>query len=72
MVRFKDKIMNLDLKKQWAIFGVIAYITSLLGLIDQLVPFTTLIYGAVFLAYATPLLIITIIRLVRKTSEIEI
>ena len=68
----KDKILNLDLKKQWAIFGVIAYVTSLLGLIDQLVPFTTLIYGAVFIAYATPLLIITIVRLVYRSSEIEV
>ena len=68
----KDKILNLDLKKQWAIFGVIAYVTSLLGSLDQLVPLTTFIYGVVFIVYATPLLIITIVRLIRKSSEIEV
>ena len=68
----RDKILNLDLKKHWAIFGVIAYFTSLLGLIEELLPLTTFIYGATFIAYATPLLIITVIRLIYRSSEIEI
>jgi len=68
----RDRILNLDLKKHWAIFGVIAYFTSLLGLIEELLPLTTFIYGATFIAYATPLLIITMVRLMLKSSEIEI